>query len=256
MKQAIVIVGMGELGGVFARGFLGLGHPVYPITRKTSISDAIDHFPDPLLMLVAVGEKELSEILTTLPASWKTKLALLQNELLPRNWEAHNIDHPTVISVWFEKKKGQDCKVILPSPIYGPHAGLLAEALARMDIPAKILSSKEELLFALVLKNVFVLTINIAGLKTGGTVGTLWSEHHALARRIAGEVIDLQERLTGATFSRDALFNGLTAAVNGDPAHKCTGRSAPARLSRVIKMADEAGLNLPYTSEIYQNLSS
>ena len=38
MKQPIVIVGIGELGGVFARAFLRNGWPVYPITRSMNIS--------------------------------------------------------------------------------------------------------------------------------------------------------------------------------------------------------------------------
>jgi len=34
-----------------------------------------------------------------------------------------------------------------------------------------------ELLYELVRKNLYILTINIAGLKTGGTVGELWGKH-------------------------------------------------------------------------------
>ncbi len=32
MQQPVVIIGIGELGGVFAGAFLKNGHPVYPIT--------------------------------------------------------------------------------------------------------------------------------------------------------------------------------------------------------------------------------
>jgi hypothetical protein len=143
--------------------------------------------------------------------------------------------------------------VLLPSRIYGPNAGLIVDALESLEIPGKILSSEEELLFGLILKNIFVLTINIAGLKTGGTVRSLWAEHNELARQIADEVIDLQELLTGATFPRDHLINGLAEAINSDPEHKCKGRSAPERLARVIKIADEAGLQIPKTRAIQMN---
>jgi prephenate dehydrogenase len=30
MKAAIVIIGIGEIGSIFARGFLKIGHLVYP----------------------------------------------------------------------------------------------------------------------------------------------------------------------------------------------------------------------------------
>lgn len=250
MNQAVIIIGVGELGSVFARGFLRLGYPVYPVTRKISIHDAINHYPDPKLVLVAVAEKDLSNILTTIPVQWRNRLGLLQNELLPHQWKIHNIDGPTVVIVWFEKKKGQECKVLLPSRIYGPNDRLIVDALESLEIPGKILSNEKELLFELIIKNIFVLTINIAGIKTGGTVRALWVEHNELARQIADEVIDIQEWLTGATFPRDHLINGLAEAINSDPEHKCKGRSATERLARVVKIADEAGLRLPKIREI------
>ena len=250
MNKAVVIIGIGELGSVFARGFLRLGYPVYPVTRKISIADAITNYPEPKFVFAAVGEKDLSNVLTTIPAQWRNRMGLLQNELLPYQWEVHNIDAPTVAIVWFEKKKGQDYKVLLPSRIYGPNADFLADSLENLEIPSRILWNEEELLFELVLKNLFVFTINIAGLKTGGTVRTLWKEHNELARQIADEVIDLQELLTGAIFPRDLLIKGLVEAINSDPEHKCKGRSAPERLIRVVNIADEAGLQLPKIREI------
>ncbi len=251
MKRSIVIVGIGELGSVFARGFLRTGYPVFPVTRDMDIADAIQNCPDPELVLVAVGEKDLFTTLATVPAQWKNRLGLLQNELLPRDWKVHDIDNPTVISVWFEKKKGQDHKVLLPSRIYGPQAGMLANALASLDIPSQILASADELLFALVLKNVFVLTINIAGLETGGTVSKLWSRHNDLARKVASEVIDIQQWLTGVDLPYNRLIDGLAEAVGGDPEHKCRGRFALERLERAIKTATEADVHVPQIREIY-----
>ena len=35
MKSPVVLIGIGEMGGVFARGFLRAGYPVYPATRVT-----------------------------------------------------------------------------------------------------------------------------------------------------------------------------------------------------------------------------
>jgi hypothetical protein len=105
-----------------------------------------------------------------------------------------------------------------------------------------------------VVKNVFVLTINIAGLEIGGTVEALWSEHNELARQIADEVIDMQEWITGASFPRDRLISGMVEGMNGDPTHKCKGRSAPGRLLRVIELADEAGLAMPKIREIQASL--
>jgi prephenate dehydrogenase len=37
MKKPIIVLGIGELGSVFARAFLKNNRPVYPITRATDI---------------------------------------------------------------------------------------------------------------------------------------------------------------------------------------------------------------------------
>ena len=86
-------------------------------------------------------------MLQNIPANWRDRLILLQNELLPDDWIKYGYDNPTVISAWFEKKKGQDTKVIIPSPAYGPNAGLLETALGSIDIPVQILDDSKALLF-------------------------------------------------------------------------------------------------------------
>ena len=250
MKKPAVIIGMGEMGGVFARGLLRLGNPIYPLLRGCNLHEAPDQVPDPEMVLVAVAEKDLHSALNEFPRQWHDRVVLLQNELLPRDWQHHEIKNPTVISVWFEKKKGQDYKVLVPSPIYGPRAEMLANALHSLEIPTTILSSEEELLFQLVRKNVYILTTNIAGLVTHGTVDDLWSNHQQLAREVASDVIDIQEWLTGQTFDRDRLIEGMVEAINGDLEHKCMGRSAPARLESAIAHADKARLTVEKLREI------
>jgi len=99
--------------------------------------------------------------------------------------------------------------------------------------------------FELVLKNVYIITTNIAGLRVGGSVGELWAEHQQLARDVANDVIDIQEALTGASFDRDALIKAMLLAFDGDLQHKCMGRSAPARLQRALQHADQHALPVP-----------
>jgi hypothetical protein len=251
MKQPVVVIGIGELGSVFARGLLRRGHPVYPITRGMNMVDEAKTIPDPELVLLAVAENDLHATLDQIPEPWRDKLCLLQNELLPRDWRAHAIDDPTVIAVWFEKKKGQDVKVLLPSPIYGPHAEPIQSALTAMDIPARSLTNDDELLYELVRKNIYILTINIAGLITGGTVSELWRDHQGLSREIAEEIISIQEWLTDEELPRDRLIEGMLEAFAGDPEHKCLGRTALSRLQRAVSHADETGLAVPKLREIY-----
>jgi hypothetical protein len=248
MNAPVVLIGVGEMGGVFARGLLRLGHPIFPVTRATPMQEVAAAVPKPALVLIAVAEADLQPVLSDLPDTWGDRAGLLQNELLPGDWST--LADPTVISVWFEKKKGQDAKVLVPSPVFGPRAELLAGALSVLDIPARLLASPDELLFELVVKNLYILTTNIAGLRVGGTVGELWDRHQVFAGAVAEDVIVLQEALTGRTFDRRALVEAMLEAFRGDPDHTCMGRSAPARLARALAHAKAQGVHLPVLEEV------
>ncbi len=251
MKKTIVVVGLGEMGSVFARGFLRSGYCVQPVVRGMSMQTVAESTDLPELVIIAVGEADLQAQLQQVPEQWKDRLLLLQNELLPADWQKHKLE-PSVISVWFEKKKGQDSKVIMPSPVYGKAAALVEQALSSIDIAVHVLASEEALLNALVIKNVYILTTNIAGLMVAGNVGQCWQEHRELATGIANDVISLQEALTGESFHRADLIEGMVEAFNGDPEHMCMGRSAPARLKRALSLATEHGLELPHLLKVAQ----
>lgn len=241
----VVVIGLGQLGRVFAGGLLRSGHMVVPVTRGDDMFTVAHAHPDPALVLVAVAENDLHAVLAALPGAWRPHVALIQNELLPRDWAQYHYTDPTVISVWFEKKKGIDAKPLIASPAAGPGAALLCRALTSIDLPCREVAQGSEILFELVRKNVYILTTNIAGLKTGGTVSQLWAQHEAFARQVANEVMDIQDALTATQHDRDALIAGMLEAFAGDPDHGCTGRSAPSRLARALKHADEFGLGVP-----------
>lgn len=247
-KSPIVLVGVGEMGAVFARGFMRLGHPVFPVTRNQNMTEVAESVPEPEMVLIAVGEAALPDMLASLPETWKSRVALLQNELLPNDYS--HLPDVTVISVWFEKKKGQDSKVIIPSPCLGPKAQLLVEALGSIDIAARVVANEQELLNELVIKNLYILTSNIAGLRVGGNVGELWSEHQDFARDVVKDIVALQEAMTGKTFDQEVLIEGMINAFNGDTEHKCMGRSAPARLARALDNAEKLGVACPTLQSI------
>ena len=249
MSKSVVVVGLGEMGSVFARGFLRSGYSVHPVIRGAKMKTVADDVPQPELVLIAVGEADLHKQLVKVPAAWKDRLVLLQNELLPRDWQRYDLE-PTVVSVWFEKKKGMDSKVIIPSPVYGRHAQLVADALASVDIPTTVLADKAALLHELVLKNVYILTTNIAGLEVGGNVGQLWDEHRILAESVALDVIRLQEALSGQALDHQALIDGMVVAFEGDREHICVGRSAPVRLQRALVLAEQNNLSLSMLERI------
>jgi len=250
VNKSVVIIGLGEMGGVFARGFLRAGVPVYPIIRTMNIRQAMQSMPNPDLVVLAMGEKDLQASIGNVPSQWRDKTLLLQNELLPRDWQNSDLVDPTIISVWFEKKKGQDVKVLIPSPVFGKGAELIKMVLSTIDIPVEVKASAEEMEFELVLKNIYILTTNIAGLQCGGNVEYLWNEQNTLALEVANEVMDIQAALTGKVLDRPLLMQGFLNAINGDLQHMCMGRSAPGRLTRAIRFADAEGLAVPKLRQI------
>jgi len=249
MKHPIALIGIGEMGTVFSHALLRSGHPVFPVLRTSSVVDIARAVPDPPLALVTVGEDDLHGALDRLPAGWRSCAGLIQNELLPRDWERHGIKSPTVAVVWFEKKPGRATKVLIPTPIAGPAADTLVEALTSIDIPALEIPN-EDLVDALVAKNLYILTANIVGLRTGGTVAELWNDHRTLAETIGSEILDIQEWLVGAPINRELAVDGMVRAIEGDPDHGTTGRSAPRRLERAIDHARWADIETPALIEI------
>ncbi len=252
MNDPIVVIGTGEMSGVFTRGFLKQGYPVFPVTRQMEMTKVAKALVAPALVLVAVGENDLHPVLENIPAEWRDCIALLQNELLPRDWETHGLQAPTVISVWFEKKKGQDYKVLVPSPVYGGGAPIIEAAMESLEIPTWELGSSDELEYELVRKNVYILTTNITGLElpVGTDVDAMWRDHQPLAREIAGEVMNIQFKLIGKELDREKLIEGMVEGIQGDREHQCMGRSAPGRLKRNLGFADEFGLAVPTLREI------
>ena len=244
MKKEIIVIGIGEMSGVFTRALLRAAYPIIPITREMKISEVQQRVSDPEMVLVAVGENDLSPVLQQIPNGWKDKIALLQNELLPQDWQKHDLINPTVISVWFEKKKGQDFKVLVPSPIIGPKAGIIKNALSLLEIPAWIVNDDKEMLFELVRKNLYILMTNISGLEVGGNVNTLWDQHRDLALRVFDELLIIQNHLTQHNNDREPLIEAVVEAINGDLAHQCMGRSAPGRLARALDYAEKNHLNV------------
>lgn len=255
MKKSIVVLGIGELGSVFARCFLKNNYPVYPITRATDINE-LSNSIDPELILVCTDEADLQTALKSIPNKWKDRVVMMQNELLPRDWKSYHFDNLTVISVWFEKKKGMDSKVLISSPAYGKKAQILVDSLALINIPAHVLDNENDLLFELVVKNLYILTTNIAGLaiEAGANVNDLRNNHLALMRDLSKEILSLQTQLTGQTFNEAELEKSMIKAFEGDLEHGCMGRSAPARLNRALELASEFNLKVPTLQKIKDSL--
>lgn len=241
-QRPIAIVGVGQLGGIFGQGLLHLGRPVLPILRGDPIESVLDQ--DPELVLVAVAEKDIDAALAAIPAALRDRVALLQNELLPPDWQAHGIVDPTVAVVWFEKKRGRGAKVVRTTRVGGPHAELLVKAIEAVDLPARRVDARD-LAFELVRKDLYILGSNIAGLVVGGTTGDLCTEHRELVTPILEDVLALDAARLGTELPRDTLLECAFLDFAKDPEHGTVGRTAGERLDRALRRASALGVDVP-----------
>lgn len=246
------VVGLGQLGGVFAHALLRTGHTVVPVRRHDLLADVLGG-ADPSVTVICVGEDDLGTVLPEVPKPHRGRCVLVQNELLPDVWAPFDMT-PTVAVVWFEKKVKTPILPILSTPVSGPMAGRIVDALKALDIPAHEVS-QQALLHEMVLKNLYIVTANAAGLVLGGTTGDLATQHRGRATAIALEVFEIQrvrasETLgtdTGQALStaRDGLIDRLFEAFMADPLHGTKGRTAPVRLARALAQASSFGIATP-----------
>ena len=244
--KPVAMIGIGQMGAVFAHAFLRAGYAVYPVTRATPIAEVAERLIAPQLAMVTVREEDLDGVLKAMPARWRQNVGLVQNELLPHDWLRHEIPDPTVAVVWFEKKPRSVVTPIRPTLVAGPHAAMVVDGLRAIEIPAEVIDRDEALLHALVVKNLYILTANIGGLATGAeTVGALWREHREKAERVFDEVLAVQSSLADADLLREPLLREMVEAFEADPDHKARGRTAEARLGRVLAHAERLSIDVP-----------
>lgn len=269
MKPALVIVGLGQLGCVFGEAFLRSGHSVIPVLRGQSLSDALARAEQaadaPPLLLIATGEDDLLPVLRLVPSRLGKRVILIQNELRPSSWLGTPVTEPTTCIVWFEKKPGKLLHEVRPSVAFGPFADLLQEVLRKVSVEVRTLGaedSESERAHQLILKNLYILAINFAGLDEGVSVGALLTQHTDRLNQIAGELIALEQSLLQSQhpvsqtahcppqLDAERLTRGLTRAILADPEHSSAGRSAPRRLERTLALARNHGVDLKALEEL------
>lgn len=265
--ERVAIVGLGQIGSELAAGFRECGITVEEIHR-----DQLDRLGDLdacRCVVLAVPEDVLAEVAARLPEGLRDRAVLVQNELVPATWRDAGIVAPTVAVVWFERKGGTPPRPILTTPVAGPHARLVVDALARRSIPADVIEVGAPLARALVAKNLYILVSNLAGLGAARrgvvtadvawpdgvvTMGELFGSHLAFARALAREIFTVEharlERGDRALVAFDDAWATVAAATDADPDHRCLGRSAPSRLARVAARARALDVAFPILSAL------
>ena len=53
INKTIIVIGIGEMSGVFTRALLRAGYPLFPVTRNMDINTVAEQVSDPEMVLVA-----------------------------------------------------------------------------------------------------------------------------------------------------------------------------------------------------------
>lgn len=210
----------------------------------------------PDAVLVATGEDDLDDVLRRLPPFARGRAVLIQNELRPEKWQKHKLD-PTICVVWFEKRKGKAPSIVLPTVLYGKHAALLDETLGVLELPRRTIEGRQELAHELVLKNLYILGLNLTGLRTGGVAKDLLGKHQELFLSVVAELLPIEKAalcetpsFSGTRLDEGRLLEDLEGAILADPDHTCSGRSAPRRLTRTLENAARLAVKTPILTRL------
>lgn len=251
-----LVVGMGEMGSVFALGLLRRGYTVAPVLRSTPVETILSRAANPALCVVAVAEDDLEHVLDGWARRYADRWVLMQNELRPSEWERRGLDTPTIAVTWFEKKPGREVHPIVSTPVHGPHAPVIISALSALGIPVHHEPDREQLLFELCLKNLYILGMNFAGLTHPTDVGTIWHEHRPYLDQICIEVLELEAAQMQRNLPTQSLCIELERLIMADPRHVAAGRNAIARLQRSRRTAKRLGISTPVMDAIAQKLEA
>jgi len=252
--QEALVVGMGQLGGIFSLGLLRRGYTVVPILRTTPIEHLSVQKYNPEVCVITVAEDELSHLLDGWARKYSDRWVLVQNELRPSVWERRGLQTPTIAVVWFEKKPGREARPIVSTPVHGPHAQLIVTALTALGLPAHVEPDSEQLLFELCLKNLYILSMNFVGLTFPEDVGTIWYDHRPYLDQICAEVLELEAAQMQRNLPTQSLCIELERLIVADPRHTAAGRSAASRLHRTRTTAQRLGIRTPTLDEIAKRL--
>jgi len=250
-RPRAVVIGLGQLGRTLAEGLVVDGWTVTGVRRDQSAAE----LATPELAVVATGEDDLGPVLAGLPGSWRTgHVLLLQNELLPPQWEVHGIIDPTVLIVWFSRKPGELIRELRPSVAFGPHADDAARALAAVGLHTTIAPSYEALLAELVEKNTYIWAMNLAALLISEpTTSRVLGSQRATFEELAREAIAVQEAAIGArVVDAPAVIEAVAATLAAEGERRLGGRSAARRAERLSALARTLGVDAPLAAAAAQ----
>jgi hypothetical protein len=258
MREAVAILGLGELGQWFAQGFLKQGVPVVPIVRAQDPAQVLAEWsaPEGPPLLVAVGESDLAAALHRIPEGARRRVALLQNATFDADVAPLGVTEPTWVVVWALRRTGHPQFVGQPTVAWGPLAERLVAAQRAVGMPAQVLQTEAERDLWMVSKYAFILTISALGLGWGGSIA---EARAALSAEEAGQgggldglvgaCIALASTRAPSAVDRSAARGLIMQALDGMAGMTAAGRTARARIDDALRRWEQSRAEGVWTPE-------
>jgi hypothetical protein len=239
----MVVLGVGELGKLFAGAALAEGLQVTPITRGVTPAHVLSARPPHAPILVSVGEDALERALDSLPASRHDDAVLVQNELWPSVWQSRGF-RPSLMLPWVLQKPGLPRTVVGTTPVFGAHADLLGALCRRLAIPSAPIT-EPEVPQALADKYTFILVINALGCWRDELLGRFLADAQPQITALCQEASALSAALLGAPVDPARSHRLTLDAMAAMASVRARGRTASARVARALGHAADHGLDVP-----------
>lgn len=243
MRDAAV-VGLGQLGQMYAGALLNQGYRVTPVVRATPRPLELGLAPE-APVLVSVGEDALDAALSELVAAGLgQRVMLLQNELFPATWKKHPTAHPTVMVVWTNRKKGVPL-VGAPTRVFGPLADLVVRMHAALEIPCEVLPDEHALNTELCAKYAFIVAVNALGVSEPRTLQEWMEAEPQTVGRVLQDAVSLSAVRVDASVDVEEARRRAHSAMVALASIPSRGRTSWARMERAAAVSQEQHLPVP-----------
>lgn len=247
----LTVIGLGNLGRLYAGGALKAGRVVCPVNRGDDVVAALARSGPGDPVLVGVGEAALPAVCAALPAERRADAILVQNGLARPRMRELGVGGATLAVVWTLEKPSFARLESLPMGAYGPQATFMREATAAIGLRCATSGIEGSTDAGIdegtdaAAKHAFILAINALGLVRPITVGEWLESDPARVDAFVAEGARLAGPMLGVQADPTKVAGRARAGMSGFGALPCRGRTALDRVDAARAFAATRGIPTP-----------
>lgn len=246
-QRLAVVIGVGNLGRLYAGGLLRAGYSLAPIRRETDPAPVLLAHPPGTPLLCAVGEADLAAVIDAVPVDRRCDLLCLQNELFPADLDALGAPDAGLAVAWTLAKPGFPVIVGRRAAASGAAAPAFARACEALGHPC-VLSDDPG--WEAATKYAFIVAVNALGLCESTTLERWVTADRQQVEVVVRESCALALARIGESDRIDDALSEVWEGIHGFGPLPCRGRSSRSRVARALERARELGTPTPHLRSI------